>query len=164
MSPPSLSRSLLYLTAGAIGIFAITDSDRDKPIVEAARQAFDAYQDALFSGDRRGLRRVLAASSREVVPHIPFERAQGQQRLTVVGAETRLPQVLLSVEDPNQGGRKSTYVLVKEDGELRLDLLATTAYNHEERPAAHPGPRFTPGELDPDQIAEIRSRRPGSFR
>ena len=164
MSSPTVARPLLFLTVGAIGLFAVTNQSRDEPILEAARQAFDVYQDALFAGDRHQLRQVLSARSREVVPHIPFERAQSQQRLTVVGAEARLPQILLSVEDPNQGGRKCTFVMVREDGELRLDLVATTAFNHEEQPAANPGPQFTPGQLDPAEIARIRSRRPESFR
>ena len=49
-----LPRALLYLTAGAIGVFAIADSRRADPVLEAARQAFDVYQDALFAGDRPG--------------------------------------------------------------------------------------------------------------
>jgi hypothetical protein len=163
MSTP-LPRALLYLTASAIGVFALADGGGPDPVLEAARRAFGVYQNALFAGDRGRLREVLATGSRQVLPHIPFERARTQQRLTVVGAVTQPPQVLLTVEDPNQDGRRSTFVMVKEDGELRLDLVATTAYNHEERPAENPGPQIVPRELDPHEIARIRSRSPESFR
>lgn len=164
MTPPTLGRALLFLSIGACGAFAVTTSRRDDPMLEAARQTFETYQDSLFAGDRRRLREVLALGSRGVLPHIPFEHAQSQQRLTVVDAVAQPPEVLLSVEDPNQGGRECTYVLVKEDGELRLDLVATAAFNHEERPAQNPGLSFEPRDLDPAEIARIRSRSPQSFR
>ena len=97
-------------------------------------------------------------------PHIPFERTHGKKRLTVVSAEPQPPQILLAVEDPNDHGRRSTFVLVKEDGDLRLDLVATAAYNYEQVPAASPGPTFVPQALSPDEIARIRSQQPESFR
>jgi hypothetical protein len=148
----------------ALGIAAAAGARRDDSIIEAARRAFDGYQDALFAADRQRLREALSAKSRELVPEIPFERVREKARLRVVDAVARPPQVLVAVEDPNQGGKECTFVLVREDGELRVDLVATTAYNHEERPAEQPGPRIAPRELSPDELARIRSLEPESFR
>jgi hypothetical protein len=119
----------------------------------AARAAFARYQDALFAGDRPALRAVLSVESRPVVPHLPLERAGGQQRLEVLRAERHDPELHLVVRDPNAGGAERTFVLVREDGEMRVDLVATTAFNHERRPNPGGGYALETRPLTPAELA-----------
>ena len=130
---------------------------------QAATAAFERFQDALFAGDRSALRHLLSSASREALSALPLQRVQGQQRLRVVGAERRDPEVLLAVLDPNQGDSRHTWVMVREDGRMRVDLIGSTAYNHTVRPGEG-GPRFEPRQLDRAELAKIRARWPARCR
>jgi hypothetical protein len=160
MHPLARRALLLGLGLAACALSACTE----RAVIAGARAVFDSYQDALFAGDRDALRRVLSSESREVVDQIPCERARGKQRLRVVDAVFRSPEVILTVVDPNQGDRETRFVVVKERGELRLDLLASVAYSSEDvaRPAGTP--EFEPRELTEQELARIRSRYPAAFQ
>ena len=98
-----------------------------------ARAVFDRYQDALFAGDRNELWGLLSRSSRPVLSQLPLERVGKRQPLVFVCATAQDPEVVIEMRDPNHDGREARLVLVREDGELLVDLLATTAFHHEIR-------------------------------
>jgi hypothetical protein len=129
--------------------------------------AFAVFQDALFAGDRARLRAALAGECRQVVDSLPLGRLDSRQRLQVLGVRSRPPVVHVDVADPNENGRRSTYVLVREEGALRVDLVATSALQPAPGTgASRPSWRFEPGPLTPDQVraAEAAARRMGSPR
>jgi len=159
---PSLGALSAALAAGLL--LSTTTGCEDRSAAEKATAVFYRYQDALFAGDRKALRRLLSVESREIVAQLPLQRVRDKQRLEVIDTVVQRPEVLITVRDPNRNGAESHYVVVKERGELVLDLLATTAYNHIER--ATPGgiPTFSPNSLPADEIARIRSRSAIAFR
>ena len=150
--------------ASAATVLVLAGCSAEPAVIDAARRTFHSYQEALVQADTRKLRRVLARESRVLVPHIPFERARDAKPLVILGAEQQPPRVLLAVSDPNDGDRETTFVLVKEDGDLRVDLVATTAFNHKKVAAANPGQQLSPRSLSVDELARIRSQQPESFR
>ncbi len=129
----------------------------DHHAFEQSQLVFARYQDALFAGDRAGLRAVLSRESRQLIPHLPMHRTTGKQRLVVVAHERRDPEILLTVRDPNSGDAERTFVLVREDGQLRVDLVATTAFNHERRFNPNGSVRIDPRRMTPDELARIPS-------
>ncbi len=155
LHPPVLALIGLALGATACG---------EPSTVHAAGAVFDRFQDCLFAGDRDGLRDLLSAGSQEFLPHLPLERTQDKQRLEVVGADSHPPQVFLQVRDPNEDGAERTFVLVREDGRLVVDLMATTSLNHVERPNPGGTVRVDPRQLTPEEMSRIRSLPPEAIR
>ena len=156
MAPFPLARSARLLAALLLaGLLPLTGCGESADVA-AARVAFDRYQDCLFDRDVTGLRAVLSRESLQVIPHLPLDRLAGKQRLRVVGARARRPQVLLAVEDPNED-RRTTIVMVREDGKLVVDLVATTAYNVVERPDPSGGFQLLPRDLKPADHARIQA-------
>lgn len=128
----------------------------------AAVGTFARFQDALFAGDRAELRALVTRDSRPAVDALPLDRVAGQQPVRVTGCE-RIDAALFHVHvaDPNAGGRASRFVVVKENGVLRVDLLDTTAFNHRDRWLDGPALRQTVRPLSPAEraVAEAAARR-----
>ena len=124
-------------------------ADDHARIVEA-RAAFAAFERALFAGDRDALAATLTATSRRTLAGFPLERVAGKRPLTVVGCERHDPQVFVHVHDPNED-RRSTFVVVREAGCMRVDLLATAEWNQVPVEHAPGAPRF---RIDPLPEAE----------
>jgi hypothetical protein len=130
----------------------------------AAAAAFGAFQDAVFAGDRAALAAALTATSRRVLDDLPLDRVAGKERLTVIGCETAEPVVLVHARDPERGGRKATFVVVREAGRMRVDLVATAAW-HQVPVAPEPGaPRWRLAPLPEAEIDEIRARHAAPIR
>ena len=139
---------------------------RPATLEDDAVAAFATFQDALFAGDRARLRTALASESRQVVDSLPLgDRLSAKARLEVLSVRSQPPVLHVEVVDPNENGRHSTYVLVREEGELRVDLVATSALQRTPGTGkSRPSWRFEPGRLSPDQIrtAEAAVQRMGS--
>jgi hypothetical protein len=126
-SPPLPRHAHTLLLALALGCA------EPAPPHAAVAATFAAFQEALLRGDRARLRALVASESRAAVDALPLERAAGKlplRVLDVTGAEARFEVRAL---DPNEGGREARFTVVKEDGELRVDLVATVAHHHRER-------------------------------
>jgi len=130
---------------------------------EAAR-VLAAFQDALFRGDRGELRRLCTEESRAVVGDLPLDAVAGRQPLKILGVRGERGEFLVDVEDPNEGNRRSCFVVVKEWGQLRVDLVATTRFNHVEHVVGDGAPVLEPRSLDPGEIERIRAEHPELFR
>ncbi len=129
-----------------------------------AVQVFRAFQAALFRGEVASIRPLLTRKSRQFARAIANQRLEGRQPLEVLGTSKVRHQLRVHVKDPNDGGRESFFVLVREDGRIRVDLLATTTYNKEER--RRPGPReiVRQRRLSQREIARIRTMTPEVIR
>ncbi len=106
---------------------------------QQAVEVFEAFQGALFGGETATIRRLLTRESRQFTAAIRRQPLAGRQPLEVLGTSKVRHQLRVYVKDPNDGGRESFFVLVREDGSIRVDMVATTAYNREEH--RRPGPR-----------------------
>ena len=106
---------------------------------QQAVEVFEAFQGALFGGETATIRRLLTRESRPFAAAIQRQPLVGRQPLKVLGTSKVRHQLRVHVRDPNDSGRESFFVLVREDGRIRVDMVATTAYNKEEH--RRPGPR-----------------------
>ncbi len=106
---------------------------------QQAEQVFRTFQGALFRSETATIRKLLTRKSRRFAQTLARQDLAGRQPLRILGTSRVRHQLRVHVRDPNDGGRESLFVLVREGGSIRVDLLETTAYNKEER--RRPGPR-----------------------
>jgi len=142
-------------------VLAAACADRDAPS-RAATAAFSAFQQALRTHDEHGCRRLLTRESAVVIPSLPWDSAASSEPLCIDGVSTVGSAFHVHVRDPNQGGAPATFVVVREYGELVVDLVASAACNAVEVPsegAAEADFRreeFEPRELTPADYDRIR--------
>jgi hypothetical protein len=112
---------------------------------------------ALFAGDRNTIRKLLTSKSKQFTDAVLSRPLDGRQPLEVVGTSKVRNQLRVHVKDPNEHDQRTFFVLVKEDGRVLVDLVATTAYNSEHHRL--PGPReiVRQKRLTPREIERIRA-------
>ena len=158
--PPTLPSLRLRLgLLLAVSSLSCCSGDRAE---DAAAQAFAEFQSALFRGDAAALRKLLCYESRAVIRDLVAVDLRGKKPLVVTGISRHISQYRVHVADPNSGGRESFYVLTKEDGRIRVDLLATTLYNRKTVRRRLDRPVFVPQRLTPvdiDRIKRLADRR-----
>ena len=152
-SPPFLLLAILSVALGP------GCAPREENRQDEAAQVFAAFQDALFRQDSDGLRALLCRDARAVVPTLCAIDLADKEPLVVQGVSKTSYEYRVHVVDPNQGDRESFYVLAVEDGDMRVDLLTTTAYNHETVAGAAGDRKFIPQRLTPEQLAQIKARK-----
>jgi len=144
-----------------LAVLATACADPDEP-AHAATATFAAFQQALRDHDENGCRRLLTRESAVVIPSLPWERAAAGEPLCIDGASSVGSAFHVHVRDPNQGGAKATFVVVREYGELVVDLVASAACNavEVEREGATEADfhreEFEPRELLPADYDRIR--------
>jgi hypothetical protein len=121
----------------------------------AARAAFDAFQEALFARDASAARALVTEASAPAVAEMPWDRLRERQRLVVEAVVDRRGWFHVDVRDPNAGGARGTYVVVRENGRMVVDLIATAELHATttDRPAATD---FLPRELSPEDYETVR--------
>lgn len=124
---------------------------------DAARSAFEGFQDALFGGDAKALAATLSRGSREAMDQIPLDRTRGKQRLVVTGVRPFPPEFEIAISDPNENGRAGTFVVVREDGRYVVDLVATAGFHKVEDAAAKRSWRIEPRALAPHERARAEA-------
>ena len=130
----------------------------------AAVAAFEQFQDALFSGDKSSVRRLLTRESQPIAAHMPWDRVQSQQRLEPLGCEYENGRYHVLIRDPNRGNRKSRYIVVRESSAWRVDLIESTRWNRTETNLPGPPTKLVPRELSPREIDEITAREASMSR
>jgi hypothetical protein len=147
---PSMRRTSLAI--GALTLWGAACSDDATP---AAHAAFDAFQAALFTRDAAAARALVTEASTPVVDEMPWDRLQQRQPLVVDAVVDRRGYFHVDVLDPNAGGARGTYVVVRENGRMVVDLIATAELHATptDRPAA---PDLLPRELTPADFEEVR--------
>jgi len=122
----------------------------------AAAGVFDTFQRAVQRGDAAACRPLLTEESAQVLLAMPWGEIQKKQPLHVLGAERFQEGFRVKVQDPNEGGRASQFVVVRENGRLVVDLVATAGLHAEVREAAGPRGTTVPRELTPADRDRIR--------
>ncbi len=162
MSCPRIPRS-----AGiAVLAFALFSScSRSDGDAAAARAAFDSFQAAAIAGDRDALAGVVTRESRPAIEQIDLDALGKRQRLLVEG--TKRPtsgRFEFRVRDPRATppDRSSMFVVVREAGQWRVDLVDTLLANQ----VVHSGngTRIVPGGLDRQRIDGIGAVEAGAIR
>jgi hypothetical protein len=127
-----------------------------EPDTAAAGRTLAAFQAALQRGDQQACRELLTRESQAAVAELPWRELQQRQPLVVLGAERSAGEFLVQVADPNAGGRRSEFVVVREYGRLVVDLVATAGRHTEVVEAAGAPEQFEPRELTPADLDRIR--------
>ncbi len=130
----------------------------DRSDAAAAQQAFVSFQTALQRGDAPACRDLLTRESRSALAELPWQRLREQRPLVVLGTERSAGEYLVRVRDPNDGDRCSEFVVVREHGQLVVDLVATAGRHAEVVEAAGDAEQFVPRELTPADFDRIRLR------
>ncbi len=149
MRPPHLLLALLSALLPA----ACSSPEGD------AERVFAAFQDALFGGDRRALAALLARDSLQALESLPLDRAKGKQRLVVTGVTPHPPEWHIAIRDPNEQGKSGTFVVVREEGRLVVDLVRTTAFHHERTVDASARRSLQPRALTAQDLEYVRRLR-----
>jgi hypothetical protein len=134
-------------------LLACTGEDRDPP---AAAAAFAAFQAALHRQDEAACRELLTIESAAALAEMPWQRVREQQPLEVLGAERSGNRFHVAIADPNAGGRRSQFVVVREYGRLVVDLVASAGMHAEVVEASTGKDEFEPRELTPADFDRIR--------
>jgi hypothetical protein len=114
-APTTIALCLTTMLAGCGG----------DPDTATAAATFSKFQAALQQGDRGRCRDLLTEDSATAIDALPWDRVQERQALVVLGAERGQGDFRVKVQDPNDGGKCSEFVVVREYGRMVVDLVAT---------------------------------------
>jgi hypothetical protein len=118
-----------------------------------ARELVARFEQALRQGDRALLRALVTSESRPAVDALPLEAVAAKQPLAILGASARDGAMRVRVRDPNRGGADGAFVVVAENGELRVDLVASAGLTAREVPQPGPSTRTVIRPLSPAERA-----------
>lgn len=121
-----------------------------------AREVFGAFQDALHRGDESACRALLTVESAAALAGLPWARIREQQQLEVLAARRQGHAFRVDVADPNADGARGEYVVVRENGRLVVDLVASAGLTAEFVEAAGSKEEFVPRELTPQDLDRVR--------
>ena len=113
------------------------------------------FQEALFAGDADRCERLVTSQSRPALAAIPWAALRSRKPLVIGEVEAHDGRFHVQVLDPNAGDRRGEYLIVREYGQLRVDLVATAGLTAEEVPGTG-HEEFVPRELSPRDIDRIR--------
>jgi len=140
-------------TAAALFLLASCGGDAD---TTAAARVFAEFQAAVQRGDAKACRPLLTEESAQVLLAMPWGEVAKKQPLAVLGAERGQDGFRVKVQDPNEGGRASQFVVVRENGRLVVDLIATAGLHAQVVEAAGSHDEMEPRELTPADRERIR--------
>ena len=118
------------------------------------------WHKAFLAGDAARARPLLSIKSRKYMSSLPEKAGAGSEPLQVLSMHRDGSRVDIEVRDPspNAAVAKGVFVMVKEEGEWRLDLIKTAGANSHE--VAQPGPpmRLRRMRLSKRQAEDLRRR------
>lgn len=120
--------------------------------------AFARFQASLQRHDAERCREVITTASAAALGEMPWDRISKRQPLEVLSATKDQDQftVRVRVADPNEGGRVSEFVVVREWGRYVVDLVATAGLHTEVVEGTATREEFAPRALTPADIERIR--------
>ena len=128
-----------------------------QPGSDASAQAQDLvarFEQALRSGDRDTLREIVTFESRPAVDAMPLSTLSSKLPLVVLEATSQRGAMYVRVRDPNANdpntnGRDGVFVVVQENGGLRVDLVASAGLTAREVPLPGPATRTVVRPMSP---------------
>lgn len=139
------------LAAGFLaGISSLVAACSGEPTEAAAARALvSEFERALHRGDRATLREVVTTESRPAIDAMALAASADKKPLTFVDATHRVDGLHVRVLDPNADDRPGAFVVVRENGALRLDLVATAGLSARDEPLPGPAQRTVVRPLSP---------------
>lgn len=113
------------------------------------------FQDALLAGDADRCGRLVTSQSRPALAAIPWAAMRNRKPLVIGEVEVHDGRFHVHVQDPNDSDREGEFLVVREYGQLKVDLVATAGLTAEEVPGTG-HEEFVPRELSPRDIDRIR--------
>lgn len=127
---------------------------------QAVGATFKAFQQAAIAGDRASVAALLTEESRPAAAQIDLGQVSGPAEVRAVD---RVHSGRYELTLREQGKTEdSAFVLVREAGSWRIDLVETLLANHAVRPGE--GFSLTPTELDQEQIERARAVEASGIR
>tara|TARA_R110002096_G_scaffold46438_2_gene123880 strand:+ start:570 stop:1046 length:477 start_codon:yes stop_codon:yes gene_type:complete len=126
---------------------------------ENAMRAFSAFQTALQQKDREACRKLLTVESQAALDSMPWDAVAKKQPLEVLGAarQNRFSQRFrVDVEDPNNDDAHAQFIVVREYGQLVVDLVASAGLTAKTVEASGSREQFEPTPLSPKDHERIR--------
>lgn len=124
---------------------------------ERARGLVVAFERALHAGDRLALCDLVTFESRPAVDALTARSMAGKHPLRLLDTVERLDGLHVRVLDPNHGDRPGAFVVVRENGSLRIDLVATAGLDAQERALPGPATRTVVRPFSPAERARAAS-------
>lgn len=150
---------LIFALSGGILGSCAKESHGPSELAVARLQAFKV---CVAKGDKAGMIPLLSLESRNIVEALPT-KGRVDQPFEVLDQWTRSPSeihVKVRDPDPTAQNRVGTYVVVREEGRWRIDLLATAGLNSEEVKLPGPSHRLIPKPMSGTALREqVRQAR-----
>ena len=126
---------------------------------DLAADRFAEFQTALFARDRVALKQLVCRDARPAISDLCRVELDGRKPLIVTSVTRDHHEYRVHVSDPNHQGaaKDSFYVLTREGGDLRVDLLTTFAYHRRSSGRGVAKPSFQPGRLTAGQVERARA-------
>lgn len=126
------------------------------PDTAAACALVERFEQALRNSDRAALSEVITVDSRPALDALAAAKITDPVRLQVLGATARSDGVLVRVQD-SKGDSDAGFIVVRENGELRIDLVASAGLTARERPLEGGATRQVVRPLTPAQRAQAEA-------
>jgi hypothetical protein len=143
--------TLLLLAA-----FAGCSHDGDS---QNASAAFTAFQTALQQKDREACRKLLTVESQPALDSMPWNAIAKSKPLKVLGAtrQNRYSQLFrIDVADPNNDDARGQFIVVREYGQMVVDLVASAGLTAKVVATSGSKEQFEPVPLSPQDHDRIR--------
>jgi hypothetical protein len=127
------------------------------PDTAAACAVVERFERALRQRDRGGLADSITRESREALDALTEKPVGDKLPLQILGAAPRADGILVRVHDPNGTARDAGFMVVRENGELRIDLIASAGLTITERPLPGGAERQVVLPLTPAQRAQAEA-------
>lgn len=110
------------------------------------------FEQAVRDGDRAGVRDAVTFDSRAAVDAMELVPTPSKAPLVVLDAVARGSALQVRVRDPNQHDQPGVFVVVAENGDLRIDLIASAGLTAREVPQPGAATRTVMRPLSPAEI------------
>lgn len=97
--------------------------------IAAAREAFIAFQEAVIARDREALERWTATSSRPALAGLDLNQL-ASHRMEIEECQAFDGCWVVTLRDPEDPAAIPHYVITRERGDYRVDLIATVGLNN----------------------------------
>ena len=168
-SSPSLGHDDIYDMNAAtptlllLAVLASCSQDGDS---QDASAAFTAFQTALQQQDREACRKLLTVESQPALDSMPWDVIAESKPLKVLGAtrQSRYSHLFrIDVADPNNDDAHGQFIVVREYGQMVVDLVASAGLTAKVVTSSGSQEQFEPVPLTPrdhDRIREYQLSQP----
>ena len=134
--------------------FLVSCGSQEDDARAAARDLVARFEQALRRGDRGALRDVVTLESRPAIDAMPLPAIADKAPLVLLDVVARAGTWHVGVRDPNANDKEGAFVVVQENGSLRVDLVASAGLTAREVPLPGAATRTVMRPLTPQQLEQ----------